>query len=286
MAALEAAYSVLPSSLPFPKSPLFPTSTSSIRLRISTTEPALAFSLKSPLCPFYLPLVSPTRKLSRLEVHSAVEEVAVEEKTVENTQQPDQRRKLFVLNLPWSFKVEEIKNLFAECGTVDDVEIIKQKDGKNRGFAFVTMASAEEAQAVMEKFDAQELQGRIIRVEYAKRFKKPTPRPAGPPAGETWHKLYVSNLQWKVRSSHLREFFAGNFNPVSARVVFDSPSGRSAGYGFVSFATAEEAQAAISALNGKELMGRPVRLKLSEKKIEESTDKKTEEDTSEEPQES
>ncbi|RVX14386.1 hypothetical protein CK203_017269 [Vitis vinifera] len=81
----------------------------------------------------------------------------------------------------------------------------------------------------------RELSGRIIRVEFAKRFKKPSPPPspppAGPPAGETRHKLYVSNLAWKVRSTHLREFFSSNFNPVSVRVVFDSPSGRSGGYG-------------------------------------------------------
>lgn len=100
-------------------------------------------------------------------------------------------------------------------------------------------------------FVVQELSGRIIRVELAKRFKKPSRSPPGsPPRVETPHKLYASNLAWKVRSNHLREFFSAN-KPVSVRVVFDSPSGRSAGYGFVSFATKEEAEAAISALEGK-----------------------------------
>ena len=99
----------------------------------------------------------------------------------------------------------------------------------------------------------QELSGRIVRIEFAKRFKKPSPPPppTAPAPGETRHKLYVSNLAWKVRSTHLREFFAANFKPVSARVVFDSPSGKSSGYGFVSFATKEEAEAAISDLDGK-----------------------------------
>jgi len=86
----------------------------------------------------------------------------------------------------------------------------------------------------------QEISGRVIRIEFAKRFKKPSPpRPQDSPAGETRHKLYVSNLAWKVRSTHLREF------------VSDAPLGRSAGYGFVSFATREEAEAVISALDGK-----------------------------------
>jgi hypothetical protein len=103
-----------------------------------------------------------------------------------------------------------------------------------------------------QAFLVQEISGRAIRIEFAKRFKKPSPpRPEGPPAGETRHKLYVSNLAWKVRSTHLRELVSENFKPVSARVVFDAPLGRSAGYGFVSFATREEAEAVISALEGK-----------------------------------
>lgn len=55
---------------------------------------------------------------------TAVQEVEIEEKE-EETQQQDQRRKLFVLNLPWSFTVADIKNLFSECGTVIDVEVLR-----------------------------------------------------------------------------------------------------------------------------------------------------------------
>ncbi|KAJ6426974.1 hypothetical protein OIU84_022552 [Salix udensis] len=216
----------------------------------------------------------------------------VQEETVETTpeeeeiQEANLKRKLFVVNLPWSFSVVDIKDLFGQCGTVSDVEIIKQKNGRSRGFAFVTMTTGEEAQASIDKFDSLEVSGRIIRVEFAKRLRRPSPRlpgtPADTPAGETRHKLYISNLAWKVRGSHLREFFSTDFNPVSSRVVFDGPAGRSSGYGFVSFATREEAVAAISAFSGKELMGRPIRLKFSEDKADEpETEKKEEEETSE-----
>ncbi|KAJ6347791.1 hypothetical protein OIU76_004307 [Salix suchowensis] len=51
----------------------------------------------------------------------------------------------------------------------------------------------------------QEVSGRIIRVEFAKQLRRlPPPHPpgiaAGTPAGETRHKLYISNLAWKVRA--------------------------------------------------------------------------------------
>ena len=98
----------------------------------------------------------------------------------------------------------------------------------------------------------QELMGRIIRVEFAKENKKPSPPPTLP--GKKRYKLYVSNLAWRVRSNNLKEFFGADFNPISTRVVFESPEGRSAGYGFVTFATKEEAESAISSLNGKVIL--------------------------------
>ncbi|KAK9984996.1 hypothetical protein SO802_034521 [Lithocarpus litseifolius] len=270
MAAIEAVLSIFSLYSPCSSSTflLSPKQLPSIKLLSFRSVPAL--SLKPVVSPQPLFLNNPTRNLSFVLYSAVQEEVVVEEEEAEQTEDSNQKRKLYVVNLPWSFSVADLKNLFDECGTVKVVDIIKQKNGKNRGFAFVTMESAEEAQAVVDKFDSHEISGRIIRIEFAKRFKKPSPpRPEGRTTGETRHKLYVSNLAWKVRSTHLRDFFSENFKPVSARVVFDTPLGRSAGYGFVSFATNEEAEAAISALDGKELMGRPLRLKFSQKNVDE-----------------
>lgn len=269
MAAFEAALSLY--SLYSSKPLSFPKPSTSLNLRIANFVPISNNFLFSPPKPIL------TRKLSFELPCSAVQEITAQEEpleqdSVEKThQQQNLKRKLYVVNFPWSLTVVDIKNLFGQCGDVKDVEIIKQQDGRSRGFAFVTMASGEEAQAVIDEFDSKELSGRTIRVEFAKQFKKPSPRPSNPQVQETHHKLYVSNLAWKARSSHLRDFVSLNFKtPVSARVVFDGPSGKSGGYGFVSFATKEEATDAISALNGQELMGRPVNLKFSEKNASES----------------
>ncbi|KAM0935442.1 putative RNA recognition motif domain, nucleotide-binding alpha-beta plait domain superfamily [Dioscorea sansibarensis] len=197
----------------------------------------------------------------------------------------EKRRKLYVANIPWSYSAPDIVKLFSECGTVKDVEIIKQKNGKSRGFAFVTMASGEEACAVVQKFDGYELTGRAIRVEFSKSFRRPAPPPPpGSPRAETRYKIYAGNLAWKVRSVNLKEFFSQKFNPVGARVVFDNPSGKSAGYGFVSFATMEEAQAAVEELEGKELMGRPLRLRIGQKNEAETGSSETEEEENSEGQ--
>ncbi|KAK7366947.1 hypothetical protein VNO80_08950 [Phaseolus coccineus] len=215
---------------------------------------------------------------------SALQELPTTEKTPGPTQPTDNLTKLYVANLSWSLSPADIKGIFAQCGTVTDVEIIRNRKGRHMGYAFVTMDSGEEAQVAVDKFDSYELSGRIIRVELAKTFKKPPPSPPPPPPPprsryprETRHVLYVSNLAWKARSTHLRQVFTENFKtPVSARVVFDSPAKRSAGYGFVSFLTKEDAEAAISTVDGKEIMGRPLRLKFSEKKDNEAGSEKEE----------
>jgi RNA recognition motif-containing protein len=89
--------------------------------------------------------------------------------------------------------------------------------------------------------------GRTIKVEFSKSFRKPAPPPS-PDTIVARYKLYVSNLAWKARSSDMKEFFS-QYNPVSANVVFDDK--KSAGYGFVSFGTKEEAETALSELDGK-----------------------------------
>ncbi len=71
-------------------------------------------------------------------------------------------------------------------------------------------------------------------------------------------KLYVGNLKYAVTSSDLEQMF-GEFGTVqSADVIMDKMTGRSKGFGFVEMGSDEEAQAAIAALNGKDIDGRPL----------------------------
>jgi len=69
-------------------------------------------------------------------------------------------------------------------------------------------------------------------------------------------RLYVGNLAYGVTSSDLEQLFAQHGQVQSAEVVSDRETGRSKGFGFVQMGTDQEAQAAISALNGQESNGR------------------------------
>src|SRR5262245_40653649 len=69
-------------------------------------------------------------------------------------------------------------------------------------------------------------------------------------------KLYVGNLPYSVTSSTLEQMFGEHGTVQSAQVIMDRDSGRSKGFGFVEMGSDQEAQAAITAMNGKDIEGR------------------------------
>lgn len=72
------------------------------------------------------------------------------------------------------------------------------------------------------------------------------------------NKLYVGSLPYGVDDNKLKELFAEFGSVVSAQVIMDRDSNQSKGFGFVEMTTEAEAQAAIKALNGKDLDGRSI----------------------------
>jgi RNA recognition motif-containing protein len=69
-------------------------------------------------------------------------------------------------------------------------------------------------------------------------------------------KLYVGNLSYETTDSDLQNLFGSHGTVQSAQVIMDRDTGRSKGFGFVEMNTDQEAQAAITALNGQAVNGR------------------------------
>ena len=70
--------------------------------------------------------------------------------------------------------------------------------------------------------------------------------------------IYVGNLSWSTTEDVLRETFEQYGEVLSARIITDRDTGRSRGFGFVEMEDEGEANAAIDALNGQTLDGRPL----------------------------
>ncbi|MFT3783229.1 MAG: RNA-binding protein [Nibricoccus sp.] len=77
--------------------------------------------------------------------------------------------KLYVGNLPFSTTAQELQDLFAKTAAVSSVEMIFDKfTGRFRGFAFVNMATPEDAKKIVEQFHGAELGGRNLTVNEAR----------------------------------------------------------------------------------------------------------------------
>lgn len=64
------------------------------------------------------------------------------------------------------------------------------------------------------------------------------------------YKIYAGNLGWRVTSEGLRDAFASQPGLLSAKVIYEKDTGRSRGFGFISFESAETVESALTATNG------------------------------------
>jgi cold-inducible RNA-binding protein len=94
-----------------------------------------------------------------------------------SAREPEERsmgRRLYVGNLPYKATDEELTELFSRAGAVDNVRVMRdQATGRARGFAFVEMATDEDAQKAIAEFHQYQMDGRALVVNEAR------PKPAG-----------------------------------------------------------------------------------------------------------
>jgi RNA recognition motif-containing protein len=77
--------------------------------------------------------------------------------------------KLYVGNLPYSTTEDDLRNMFAQAGTVASVALIKDRDsGQSKGFAFVEMSTQAEAEKAISTLNGKMLSDRELRVSMAR----------------------------------------------------------------------------------------------------------------------
>lgn len=85
------------------------------------------------------------------------------------------------------------------------------------------------------------------------------------------NKIYVGNLSFNILEESLRDVFTKFGEVASCKLITDSVTGRSKGFGFIEMESVQEAQNAISSLDGSELDGRS--MKVNEAKPQEKRDR-------------
>ena len=88
--------------------------------------------------------------------------------------------KLYVGNLPYSFRDEDLQQAFAAHGSVSSAKVMMERDtGRSKGFGFVEMGSDAEAQAAINGMNGQQYGGRGLVVNEARPMEPRAPRSGG-----------------------------------------------------------------------------------------------------------
>lgn len=189
-------------------------------------------------------------------VSAATAEVAVESEV---------ERRLYVGNIPRDVDNEQLAKIFGEHGSVEKAEVMYDKySGRSRRFGFVTMSTVEDANASVEKLNDTEIGGRKIKVNVT---EKPLQLPDSSllqaedsAFTESPYKVYVGNLAKTVTSEILSKFFSERGNVLGAKVSRAPGTSKTSGFGFVSFSSEEDVEAAISSCNNAFLEGQRIRV--------------------------
>jgi len=182
---------------------------------------------------------------------------------------------LFTKNVPMEWDDEQLKEFFAQCGTIKSAIVMKSPEGKPKGFGFVNFAEHEEAAKAIEELNGKELNGKTVFVgraqkkrdrerELRDKFEAIKLERASKFSGVN---LYVKNLDDAINDEMLREAFVPFGNISSAKVMIDD-KGASRGFGFVCFGATEEATKAVAEMNGHILGNKPLYVALAQRKEE------------------
>ncbi len=155
--------------------------------------------------------------------------------------------KLYVGNLSYTTSEDTLRDAFSKFSP-SSVSIIEDKmSGRSRGFGFVEFES-DSADDVINEMNGTDLDGRQIVVRVANEDSKPKAQPG--------NRLYIGNLSYDMDDGGLKDTFAQYGEVTEATVTRFKDTGKSKGFGFVAYNSVEDAQKALDALNGQEVMGR------------------------------
>uniref|UniRef100_A0A7N6ASV8 Polyadenylate-binding protein n=1 Tax=Anabas testudineus TaxID=64144 RepID=A0A7N6ASV8_ANATE len=177
---------------------------------------------------------------------------------------------IFIKNLDKSIDNKALYDTFSAFGNILSCKVVCDENG-SKGYGFVHFETQEAAERAIEKMNGMLLNDRKV---FVGRFKSRKEREAelGARAKE-FTNVYIKNFGDDMDDEKLRELFSKYGNAMSIRVMTDD-TGKSRGFGFVSFERHEDAQKAVDEMNGKEFNGKLIYVGRAQKKVERQTELK------------
>uniref|UniRef100_A0A8C7H809 Polyadenylate-binding protein n=1 Tax=Oncorhynchus kisutch TaxID=8019 RepID=A0A8C7H809_ONCKI len=171
---------------------------------------------------------------------------------------------VFIKNLDKTIDNKALYDTFSAFGNILSCKVVCDENG-SKGYAFVHFETQEAADRAIEKMNGMLLNDRKV---FVGRFKSRKEREAelGAKAKE-FTNVYIKNFGDDMNDDKLKEMFDQYGKTLSVRVMAD-PSGKSRGFGFVSYEKHEDANMACEEMNGLEFNGKTVFVGRAQKKME------------------
>lgn len=168
--------------------------------------------------------------------------------------------KIFIGGLSWETTTEKLVDHFKKYGEIIDSVIMKDRGtGHPRGFGFVTYSDPSAIDAVLK--DAHTLDGRTVEI------KRSIPREnMDLIKGPKTKKLFVGGLPSSVADEELKNYFKKYGNVVESQIMQDRNTGRSRGFGFVTFDSEQTVEDILTLGKTHEFDGKEVEIKKAEPK--------------------
>ncbi|XP_018423218.1 PREDICTED: polyadenylate-binding protein 4 isoform X1 [Nanorana parkeri] len=171
---------------------------------------------------------------------------------------------VFIKNLDKSIDNKALYDTFSAFGNILSCKVVCDENG-SKGYAFVHFETQDAADRAIEKMNGMLLNDRKV---FVGRFKCRREREAelGAKAKE-FTNVYIKNFGEDMDDERLKETFSKYGKTLSVKVMTD-PSGKSKGFGFVSFEKHEDANKAVDDMNGKDVNGKVMFVGRAQKKVE------------------
>ncbi|XP_044538609.1 polyadenylate-binding protein 1-like [Gracilinanus agilis] len=177
---------------------------------------------------------------------------------------------IFIKNLEKSIDNKALYKTFSVFGNILSCKVISDENG-SKGYGFVHFENQQSADKAIEKMNGVRLNNLKV---FVGRFKSRKERELelGARARE-FTNVYIKNFGEDMDNDRLTEVFGKFGHALSVKVMTDD-SGKSKGFGFVSYEKHEDAQRAVDEMNGKELNGKRIYVGRAQKKGERQTELK------------
>lgn len=176
---------------------------------------------------------------------------------------------IFIKNLDKTIDHKALYDTFSQFGQILSCKIELDHDNSSRGYGYIQFVAQDSAEKAVAKVNGMILAGKKVFVgPFVSRKERIAQN-----STKKYTNVYINNLDEGVSDEKFRELFS-TCGTIKSAVVMKDEAGKSKGFGFINFETPEQAEKAVTELNGKDINGKNIYVGRAQKKAERESELK------------